>query len=136
MSDDADNNFFQQPNIIDIRLGRIIAKLRAEQKLSVQSLASVMGLSELELAMMERGKRKFREEHLEALDHYFHLNLRAVLVPPRSQTDLDNQNELPSPTEQSLILLRHFTKIKSSSLRRAVIDHTLSLLRLDGEIPD
>ena len=128
MLDNIDNNSSNRVHITSFQIGRSIKKLRCDRHISLASLANSIGISEIELAKMEQGKTEFSNQILASLADYFDVGLGELLGFRANKSYISDSQESLPPPEETLILIRLFSAIKSPELRKLVIQHTRSIL--------
>lgn len=130
-----DDNFAEHghSDIVDVHIGKFVAKLRSEREISANSLAKSLGVSEIELAMMERGQLRFTIENLTALSKIFEIDPQKMLPLASGQPNGSASEQTLPSAEETLTLVRYFIGIKEPWLRQQILEQTKSKSSLNDE---
>jgi transcriptional regulator with XRE-family HTH domain len=132
------------PQLVDIKVGETIRRLRIDRKLSQHDLAASIGISYTQLQKYEAGKNRVSASRLVQIANVLSADVSVFFegTQPLS-VDATNDNFVPKVlmTRQGLELLRAFYAIQNAQVRARLLTLVRSVSKDEGalepgEMPD
>jgi len=118
------------PNPIDRYVGSRVRMRRMMQSMSQEKLGDALGLTFQQVQKYEKGTNRIGASRLQQIAHILQVPVSFFEGAPHSSGHVGGMSEAPSPayvtdflaTSDGLSLTKAFMRIKSSKLRRRIVD--------------